>query len=155
MSGQSSVDDLRELLNRRIVVLDGAMGTMVQGLGLSDEAVWRGERFKNHPVSVKGCNDLLVMTQPKAIEDIHYQFLKAGADIVETNTFGGTSIALADYELQDVVRDLNIAGAEVARRAADRATKEDGRPRWVAGSIGPTTKTAGCAMLYASTPKRW
>src|SRR5690242_21805487 len=97
----SSTEALVDLLDRRIVVLDGAMGTMVQGLGLADEAVWRGERFKNHPVSVKGCNDLLVMTQPKAIEDIHYQFLKAGADIVETNTFGGTSIALADYELQD------------------------------------------------------
>src|SRR4051812_14297141 len=116
MSRQSSVDDLRELMNQRIVVLDGAMGTMVQGLGLADEAVWRGERFKNHPVSVKGCNDLLVLTQPKAIEDIHYEFLKAGADIVETDTFTATASALADYELQDVVRDLNLAAAQVARR---------------------------------------
>src|SRR4051812_19401260 len=143
MSASSpSVDDLRALLDRRIVVLDGAMGTMVQGLELKDEAVWRGDRFKNHSSSVKGCNDLLVLTQPKAIEEIHLQFLRAGADIVETNTFTATSIALADYDLQDVVRDLNIAAAQVARRAAERAMAEDGKPRWVAGSIGPTTKSA-------------
>src|SRR5512146_929202 len=138
----SSVDALRDLLDRRIVVLDGAMGTMVQGLGLADEAVWRGERFKNHAHALKGCNDLLVLTQPKAIEDIHLQFLRAGADIVETDTFTATSIALADYGLESVVHDLNVAAAHVARRAADRATAEDGRPRWVAGSIGPTTKSA-------------
>src|SRR4051812_28152215 len=113
-----SVDELRQLLDRRIVVLDGAMGTMVQGLELKDEAVWRGDRFKNHPHSVKGCNDLLVLTQPKAIEDIHLEFLRAGADIVETDTFTATSIALADYGLEGVVHDLNIAAAQVARRAA-------------------------------------
>jgi len=138
----SSVDALRDLLDRRIVVLDGAMGTMVQGLGLADEAVWRGDRFKNHGHALKGCNDLLVLTQPEAIEEIHLQFLRAGADIVETNTFTATSIALADYGLEGVVQDLNVAAAQVARRACERATAEDGRPRWVAGSIGPTTKSA-------------
>ncbi|HEX5062997.1 MAG TPA: methionine synthase, partial [Kofleriaceae bacterium] len=138
----SAVDDLRELLERRIVVLDGAMGTMVQGLGLADEAVWRGDRFHNHPVSVKGCNDLLALTKPELIEEIHLQFLRAGADIVETDTFTATSIALADYGLEGVVHDLNFAAAQAARRACARATKEDGKPRWVAGSIGPTTKSA-------------
>jgi 5-methyltetrahydrofolate--homocysteine methyltransferase len=138
----SSIDQLRELLERRIVVLDGAMGTMVQGLGLADEAVWRGERFRDHSHSVKGCNDLLALTKPDAIEDIHLQFLRAGADIVETDTFTATSIALADYALEGIVRDLNISAAQCARRAADRAEREDGRPRWVAGSIGPTTKSA-------------
>ncbi|MDQ3366573.1 MAG: methionine synthase [Myxococcota bacterium] len=138
----SSVDQLLEALERRIVVLDGAMGTMIQDLGFADEAVWRGERFRDHPVSLKGCSDLLAMTQPDAIEGIHAQFLRAGADIIETNTFTGTSISLADYELQAHVRELNLAAAQVARRAADRVAAEDGRPRWVAGSIGPTTKTA-------------
>jgi len=138
----SSVEQLVETLDRRIVVLDGAMGTMIQGLGLADEAQWRGDRFKDHPVALKGCSDLLALTQPQAIEDIHLAFLQAGAEIVETNTFTGTSIALADYGLEHVVRDINLAGAFCARRAADRAQKADGKPRWVAGSIGPTTKTA-------------
>ncbi|MEO8843630.1 MAG: methionine synthase [Kofleriaceae bacterium] len=138
----SSVDELLELLDRRIVVLDGAMGTMVQGLELAHEEIWRGERFKDHPTSVKGCNDLLVLTKPDVIEEIHYQFLRAGADMIETNTFTATSIALADYGLESAARDLNIAAAEVARRAAERAQRDDGKPRWVAGSIGPTTKSA-------------
>jgi 5-methyltetrahydrofolate--homocysteine methyltransferase len=138
----SSVDELLDLLDRRIVVLDGAMGTMVQGLELAHEEIWRGERFKDHPTSVKGCNDLLALTKPDAIEEIHYQFLRAGADIIETNTFTATSIALADYGLESATRDLNIAAAEVARRAAERAQRDDGKPRWVAGSIGPTTKSA-------------
>ncbi len=138
----SAVEDLRELLERRIVVLDGAMGTMVQGLGLADEALWRGARFADHPHPLKGCTDLLALTRPDAIEDIHYKFLRAGADIVETNTFTGTSLALADYGLEGAVRDINMAAAQAARRACERATKEDGRPRWVAGSMGPTTKSA-------------
>ena len=137
----SSVDELSDLLDRRIAVLDGAMGTMVQGYEL-DEAAFRGERFANHPHSLKGCNDLLVLTKPEIIEDIHLQFLRAGADIVETDTFTATSIALADYGLESCVHDLNVAAARVARRAADRARAEDGRTRWVAGSIGPTTKSA-------------
>jgi 5-methyltetrahydrofolate--homocysteine methyltransferase len=138
----SAVDDLQELLDRRIVVLDGAMGTMVQGLGLADEEVWRGERFKNHTHPLKGCNDLLALTKPDAIEDIHYQFLRAGADIVETDTFTATSLALADYGLEDAVNDINVAAAQAARRACEHAMADDGRRRWVAGSIGPTTKSA-------------
>jgi 5-methyltetrahydrofolate--homocysteine methyltransferase len=134
-------DELTDLLERRIVVLDGAMGTMVQGFEL-DEAAFRGDRFRDHPLSLKGCNDVLVMTKPEVIEDIHYQFLKAGADIVETDTFTATSLALADYGLEGVVHELNVAAAQVARRAADRARRDDGKPRWVAGSIGPTTKSA-------------
>jgi 5-methyltetrahydrofolate--homocysteine methyltransferase len=137
----SSIDRLRETLEHRIVVLDGAMGTSVQALGL-DEAAWRGERFRDHPMSVKGCIDLLALTRPAAIEQIHLEFLRAGADIVETNTFTATSIALADFGLEAAVRDLNLAAAGLARRAADRAERDDGQPRWVAGSIGPTTKTA-------------
>ena len=137
-----SIDQLIDTLDRRIVVLDGAMGTMIQGLGLTEEAQWRGDRFADHTHALKGCSDLLALTQPKAIEDIHYAFLKAGADIVETNTFTGTSIALADYGLEGAVRDINIAGALAARRACERAMREDGKARWVAGSIGPTTKTA-------------
>jgi len=138
----SSIARLLDLLDRRIVVLDGAMGTMVQGLELADEAIWRGERFKHHTHPLKGCNDLLALTKPEAIEQIHYEFLKAGADIVETDTFTATSLALADYGLEGVVHDLNVAAARCARRAADRAEADDGQPRWVAGSIGPTTKTA-------------
>jgi len=138
----SSVDRLRETLDRRIVVLDGAMGTSVQGLGLADEAAWRGERFRDHPMPVKGCIDVLVLSKPEAIEQIHLDFLRAGADIVETDTFTATAVALADFGLEGVVHELNLAAARIARRAADRAEREDGRPRWVAGSIGPTTKTA-------------
>jgi 5-methyltetrahydrofolate--homocysteine methyltransferase len=138
----SSIPELLELLDRRIVVLDGAMGTMVQGLGLATEEQWRGTVLAKHPHSVKGCTDVLALTQPAAIEDIHLQFLRAGADIVETDTFTATSLALADYGLEPYVHDINVAAARAARRAADRATVEDGRPRWVAGSIGPTTKSA-------------
>src|SRR3954467_1955657 len=138
----SSVDRLIDALEKRIVVLDGAMGTMIQGLGFAEEAQWRGARYKDHSHALKGCSDLLALTQPKAIEDIHFAFLQAGADIVETNTFTGPSIALADYGLENDVRDINMAGPPAARRAADRAEKLDGKPRWVAGSIGPTTKTA-------------
>src|SRR3569833_1340495 len=137
-----SVDELLDLLNRRIVVLDGAMGTLIQGLERKHEERRRGERFANHPTSVKGCTDLLALTKPEAIEEIHYQFLMAGADIVETDTFTATSIALADYQLEAAGRDINLAAARAARGAADRATRDDGRPRWVAGSIGPATKSA-------------
>src|SRR5438067_1790233 len=131
----SSVDALRDLLARRIVVLDGAMGTMVQGLGLADEAAWRGTQLIPHPTSIKGCNDVLAWTRPQAIEDIHLEFLRAGADIIETDTFTATPISLADYGLEHYTREINTSAAQVARRAAERAEKEDGRPRWVAGSI--------------------
>jgi 5-methyltetrahydrofolate--homocysteine methyltransferase len=137
-----SLDALRDLLARRIIVLDGAMGTMVQGLGLAHEELWRGERFRDHAHPLKGCTDVLALTNGSAIEDIHLQYYRAGADVVETNTFTATSIALADYGLQGAVRDINLAAAQCAKRAADRAAQEDGHPRWVAGSIGPTTKSA-------------
>ncbi|HWO20290.1 MAG TPA: methionine synthase [Kofleriaceae bacterium] len=138
----SSIDQLLEILDRRIVVLDGAMGTMIQAQGLADEAAWRGDRFRDHAHALKGCSDLLALTRPEVIESIHHEFLRAGADIVETNTFTATSVALADYGLESAVHDINVAAAQCARRAAERAEREDGRPRWVAGSIGPTTKTA-------------
>src|SRR5262245_57011169 len=109
------VEELLHVIDQRIVVLDGAMGTMIEGLGFTDEAHWRGDRFATHSHSVKGCSDILVLTQPQAIEDIHFKFLTSGADIVETNTFTATSIALADYALEPVVRDINIAAAQVAR----------------------------------------
>ena len=139
MSDRASL--LAAAVRERIVVLDGAMGTMIQPLGF-DEAAFRGDRFAKHGTSVRGFNDLLVLTQPAAIEELHYRFLMAGADIVETNTFGATSVAAADYAMEPYVFDINVEGARVARRAADRAERADGKVRWVAGSIGPTTKTA-------------
>src|ERR1700727_2472178 len=125
----------------RILVLDGAMGTMSQGLQY-DEAAFRGERFKDFHRDVKGNNDLLILTQPKAIEDIHAAYLRAGADIVATNTFSSTSIAQADYEMSDLAYELNLEGARLARAAAVRVSAEDGKPRFVAGAIGPTNRTA-------------
>src|SRR5262249_18004623 len=114
----SATHDLEQLLARRILVLDGAMGTMVQRHKLT-EADFRGERFKDHPRELRGDNDLLVLTQPDVISGIHHQYLAAGADIIETCTFSGTSIAQADYGLESVVYELNAAGARLARAAAD------------------------------------
>jgi 5-methyltetrahydrofolate--homocysteine methyltransferase len=137
----ASVGALEDLLSQRILVLDGAMGTMVQSLSL-DEAAFRGARFRDHAHSLRGCNDLLALTLPDAITDIHLAFLRAGADVVETDTFTATSAALADYGLEHAARDINLAAAACARTACERAEREDGKPRWVAGSIGPTTKSA-------------
>jgi 5-methyltetrahydrofolate--homocysteine methyltransferase len=125
----------------RILVLDGAMGTMIQGLEY-DEAAFRGRRFKDFHRDVRGNNDLLILTQPNAIEDIHADYLRAGADIVATNTFSSTAIAQADYDMSDLAYELNREGARLARAAAARVTTEDGRPRFVAGAIGPTNRTA-------------
>ncbi len=134
-------EKLKKLLKNRILLLDGAMGTMVQRHGL-DEAAYRGERFKDYPSSLKGNNDLLVLTQPAIIEGIHEQYFAAGSDIVETNTFSSTAIAQADYNLQSIVYDLNIEAARLARRAADRwSDKTPDRPRFVAGAIGPMNRT--------------
>src|SRR6201992_1446951 len=138
----SSIDRLRETMAQRIVILDGAMGTMVQSLSLGDEADWRGSVLADHHTAVRGCYDVLALTKPAAIEDVHHAYFVNGADIVETDTFTATSIALADFGLEHHVREINIAAAQCARRAADRAERADGQPRWVAGSIGPTTKTA-------------
>jgi 5-methyltetrahydrofolate--homocysteine methyltransferase len=129
-------------INKRILILDGAMGTMLQRYNFSEED-FRGERFKDFPHSLKGNNDLLSLTQPKAIQDIHAQYFEAGADIVETNTFSGTTIGMADYHLEDLVYELNFESARIARKVADEFTaKNPDQPRFVAGSIGPTNRTA-------------
>jgi 5-methyltetrahydrofolate--homocysteine methyltransferase len=132
---------LRQLFAERIVILDGAMGTMIQKHKL-DEAAFRGERFKAWPHDLKGCNDLLVLTKPELIEDIHRQFLEAGADIVATNTFNATSLSLADYHLEELVYELNREAVKLARRVADAESKTLGRTCYVAGGLGPTSKTA-------------
>ena len=133
---------LAAALARRILVLDGAMGTMVQRLGLT-EADFRGERFAAHPHDLKGNNDLLVLTRPDAVADIHAQYLDAGADIVETNTFSANAVSQADYGLEAIAYELNVAGARIARRVADEWTaKTPERRRFVAGAMGPTTKDA-------------
>ncbi len=122
-------------------MLDGAMGTMIQRHTLTEED-FRGERFKNHPYPLKGNNDLLSITRPDIISDIHRQYFEAGADIAETNTFSGTTVAQADYHLEDIVYDLNFQSARIARQAADDFTKkEPHKPRFVAGAMGPTNKT--------------
>ena len=133
---------LEDLLRRRIVILDGAMGTMIQTYEL-DEAGYRGDQFAGHPQDVKGNNDLLCLTRPEIVEAIHRQYLEAGADIIETNTFNSTAISMADYKLEDLVYELNVAGASLARKAADAVmAKDPSRPRFVAGAIGPTNRTA-------------
>ncbi|MFV0572819.1 MAG: homocysteine S-methyltransferase family protein [Xanthomarina gelatinilytica] len=129
-------------IQKRILVLDGAMGTMLQRYRFSEED-FRGERFKDYPTPLKGNNDLLSLTQPKAIAEVHRLYLEAGADIVETNTFSGTSIAMADYNMEDLVYELNYESAKIAKQVADEFTKvTPKKPRFVAGSIGPTNKTA-------------
>ncbi len=132
---------LRDLFKQRIVVLDGAMGTMIQQHKL-DEAAYRGERFADWSRDLKGCNDLLAMTRPALIGDIHREFIEAGADIVSTNTFNATSVALADYGLESLVHELNRDAAQLARRVADEAAARLGRPVFVAGALGPTNRTA-------------
>lgn len=134
--------DIRDILHKRILILDGAMGTMIQGYNLEEDD-FRGQRFKDHPKLLKGDNDLLCLTKPEIIKQIHEAYFDAGADIAETNTFNGTSIAQADYGLEDIVYELNVEAARIARKVADRFTANDpGKPRFVAGAIGPTNKTA-------------
>ena len=129
-------------IEKRILVLDGAMGTMLQQYKFTEED-FRGERFKDFHVPLQGNNDLLSITQPQAIKDIHAKYFEAGADIVETNTFSGTSIAMADYQLEDLVYELNYQSAKIAKEVADEFTKmEPNKPRFVAGAIGPTNRTA-------------
>jgi 5-methyltetrahydrofolate--homocysteine methyltransferase len=136
------VKKIEDILKERIMVLDGAMGTMIQKHTLT-EADFRGDRFKNHQYPLKGNNDLLSITRPDIIKDIHRQYFEAGADIAETNTFSGTTIAQADYHLEDVVYDLNFQSAKIAKEVAVEFTKkEPGKPRFVAGAVGPTNKTA-------------
>jgi len=136
------MSSIKQEIKKRILVLDGAMGTMLQQYNFTEED-FRGERFKNYPSSLKGNNDLLSITQPEAIAEVHRKYFEAGADIVETNTFSGTTIAMADYNLEDLVYELNYESAKIAKQVADEFTKANPeKPRFVAGSIGPTNKTA-------------
>ncbi|MEO7263352.1 MAG: homocysteine S-methyltransferase family protein [Ferruginibacter sp.] len=135
------MDNLRKALQKRILIIDGAMGTMIQRYKLTEED-YRGERFKDWHTDVKGNNDLLSITQPQIIEAIHEEYLQAGADIIETNTFSSTSIAQADYDMQSLAYELNVASAKTARNAADKFTAANPtKPRFVAGAIGPLNKT--------------
>ena len=138
--GGEILNALREAASKRILVLDGAMGTELQRSRFSEED-FRGERFKEWKQDVKGNNDLLILTQPDAVFNVHLDYFRAGADIVETNTFSGTSIAQADYGMEAIVYELNYEGARIAREAALTVQKEDGRRRFVAGAIGPTNRT--------------
>ncbi len=136
------MEDIRKILENKILVLDGAMGTMIQQYKFTEED-YRGEKFKDFHISVKGNNDMLSITQPKAIKEIHAKYLEAGADIIETNTFSSTTIAMADYEMEDFVYELNFQSAKIAKEIANEFTaKNPNKPRFVAGSIGPTNRTA-------------
>ncbi len=138
---EEKTERLRRALQRRILVLDGAMGTMIQRLGLGEDD-FRGERFADHPHELNGCNDLLSMTKPEAIGQIHRQYLEAGADIIETNTFNAQRVSMEDYGLEEYCLEMNRAAAQVARRAADVVEADDpDRPRFVAGAMGPTNRT--------------
>ena len=136
------MSNIKQALQQRILVLDGAMGTMLQAYKFTEKD-FRGERFKDYPSPLQGNNDLLSITQPEAIKTIHAKYFEAGADIVETNTFSGTTIAMADYNMEDLVYELNFQSAKIAREVADEFTKKEShKPRFVAGSIGPTNRTA-------------
>ena len=136
---------IENLLQKRILIIDGAMGTMIQRYKLS-EADYRGERFKDWPSDIKGNNDLLCLTQPQIIKDIHKEYLEAGADILETNTFNAQRISLADYHMEDLAYEINLAAAKIAREAVNefnetRKVPEASEGPWVAGAIGPMNKT--------------
>jgi 5-methyltetrahydrofolate--homocysteine methyltransferase len=131
---------LPEILKTRIAILDGAMGTMIQRFKLT-EADYRGERFKDFPKDIKGNNELLSLTRPDVIRDIHEGYLAAGADLIETNTFGATTVAQADYDMQHLAREMNLQSAQLARAACDKFSTPD-KPRYVVGALGPTPKTA-------------
>ncbi|MGH9728514.1 MAG: methionine synthase [Candidatus Acidiferrales bacterium] len=146
--------DIREILDKRIVILDGAMGTMIQALGLVEED-YRGKEFREHPKDLRLNNDVLNIAQPQIIESIHRQYLEAGGDIIETNTFNSNAISMAEYGLQDRIYELNKAGAEVARRAVERFTNENPESvRFVAGSLGPTSRTASMSQDVNSPASR-
>lgn len=134
--------NISDLLKERVLVLDGAMGTMIQRYTLTEDD-FRGDRFTDSNVELKGNNDILSLTRPDIIQEIHEEYLEAGADIIETNTFSGTSIAQADYELEEIVYDLNFESARIAKEACNKYTDQNPeKPRFVAGAIGPTNKTA-------------
>src|SRR5829696_7086509 len=133
---------IRDLLNQRILIIDGAMGTMIQRYKLAEED-YRGDRFKDWPSDIKGNNDLLCLTQPHIIREIHGHYLEAGADIIETNTFNAQRVSMADYNMQDLAYEINIAAAKCAREAVDAFIRKQGGgdPKFVAGAIGPMNKT--------------
>ena len=142
MNREERLAHLREEIKHRVLVLDGAMGTMIQGYGLT-EADFRGDRFKDHPVDLKGDNELIGLVRPDILREIHLKYFRAGADIAETNTFGATVIAQADYQLESVSYEMNVASARIAREAAEIAESETpGRVCYVAGVLGPTNRTA-------------
>jgi 5-methyltetrahydrofolate--homocysteine methyltransferase len=142
MTREERIKALKQAARKRILILDGAMGTMIQRYKL-DEAGYRGERFKDFGRDLKGNNDLLVLSQPKIISEIHNAYFEAGADIAETNTFNAQAISQADYGLEDIAYEMNVAAAKLAREAADAWTKKTPeKPRFVAGAIGPTNRTA-------------
>ncbi|AXA35963.1 MAG: methionine synthase [Candidatus Sumerlaea sp.] len=143
---------IEELLKSRILILDGAMGTMIQRHQLQEDD-YRGERFAAHPAPLKGCNDLLCLTRPDVVRDIHAQYLAAGADIIETNSFNANAISLSDYGLEALAYELNVAAARVARQAVEEAQALD-RPRFVAGAIGPTNRTLSLAIDVSNPSKR-
>ena len=137
MTRAERIAALKAAAKERVLVLDGSWGVMIQKRGLA-EADYRGERFKDHPGQLKGDNDLLCLTRPDIIADLHHQYFAAGADLSETNTFSATSIGQAEYGLESAVRDINLEGARIGRRVADEWTaKEPHKPRFLAGSIGP------------------
>src|SRR5438093_5039030 len=139
---QNRLAQLRAALERRILVLDGAMGTMIQSYAL-EEKDFRGERFRAHPKDLRGNNDLLTITRPDVIAEIHRGYLEAGADLLETNTFNAQVISQSDYGMEDVVYELNVDAARLARREADAMTvRTPERPRFVIGVLGPTNRTA-------------
>ncbi|MDO6744941.1 homocysteine S-methyltransferase family protein [Tenacibaculum soleae] len=136
------MSNIYQEIQKRILILDGAMGTMLQAYKFTEED-FRGERFKEYPIPLQGNNDLLSITQPEAIKTIHAKYFEAGADIIETNTFSGTTIAMADYQMENLVYELNYESAKIAKEVAIEFTvKEPHKPRFVAGSIGPTNRTA-------------
>ncbi len=150
----TTLNRLKSLAKQRILILDGAMGTMIQNYHL-DEADYRGEKYRDWHCDVKGNNDLLAVTQPKIIKGIHREYLAAGADIIETNTFNATTISMSDYDMQDEARQINLSAAKLAREAADEFTAQTpDKPRFVAGVIGPTSRTASISPDVNDPGKR-
>lgn len=141
MQREQRIARLRQLLSERILLLDGAMGTMIQGYRLAEDD-FRGERFREWHRDLKGNNDLLSITRPELIQDIHRQFLEAGADIIETNTFNSNAPSMGDYGMESLVADLNRAAARLARETADSFAAQSGEPKFVAGVLGPSNRTA-------------
>jgi 5-methyltetrahydrofolate--homocysteine methyltransferase len=141
MTRDQRVTAFHRLLGERILVLDGGMGTVIQSHRL-EEAAYRGQRFRDWACDLKGNNDLLTLTQPSIIRQIHVEYLAAGADIISTNTFNSSAPSQGDYQMQGLVGELNLAAATLAREVADEYTARTGQPRWVAGALGPTNRTA-------------